>query len=66
MHAITAIITQEMLTEPLLLLMSMPEINQISHSKDAVDLLHSVMERLVCEGNLNFDLVEKKTYVAKY
>lgn len=55
-----------MLTEPLLLLMSMPEINQISHSKDAVDLLHSVMERLVCEGNLNFDLVEKKTHVAKY
>ena len=41
---INAILTLEMLTKPYLLVMSVLGINQISHSRDVVDLLHLVTE----------------------
>ena len=48
MHTINATFTQEMLTKPLLLMISAPEINQINHLGDVVDLLHSITKHIVC------------------
>ena len=61
MDALNAILTQAMLTKPCLLLMSVLEINQISHSRDVVDLFHSVTERIswYAKVSLIFILVRK-------
>ena len=57
MHAIIAILTQEMLTKPCLLVMSVLEINQISHSRDVVDLLHSVTEPITWYAKVSLILI---------
>ena len=50
-------LTQEMFKKPCLLVMSMLEINQISYSRDVVNLLHSVTERIAWYEKVSLILI---------
>ena len=57
LSTVTSVWVRDVCYKLQLLVMSAPEINQISHSKDVVNLLHSVIERIVWQAKVSIILI---------